>query len=134
MTPSEFIVLAILIAGIFYWIDTIATKEIACRYGLNECNKLGVTFLDSTVAITKTRLRRNQNGSVKFARDYSFEFSSDGVRRYSGTIKMLGKILVSLQMSAYPDPNPQNSSHYSNAESHSDNVVIDINENNDKKF
>jgi len=103
MSPSEFITLFVLIAGILYWIDTIFAKEIACKHGKDRCKELGVTFLDATVEITKTRLKRNPKGTVKFKRDYSFEFSSDGIKRYQGTITMLGKVLIDLHMSAYPE-------------------------------
>jgi len=103
MSPSEFIILFILVALIFYWIDTIFAKEIAVKHGKDRCKELGVTFLDATVEITKTRLRRNPRGTVQFRREYSFEFSSDGIRRYSGEIVMLGKVLKELNMSAYPE-------------------------------
>jgi len=103
MSPSEFIILFILVALIYYWIDTIFAKEIAVQHGKERCKELGVTFLDATVEITKTRLRRNPRGTVQFRREYSFEFSSDGIRRYSGEIIMLGKVLTDLNMSAYPE-------------------------------
>lgn len=103
MTASEFIILFVLVAAIFYWIDTIFAKEIAVKHGKDKCKVLGVTFLDETVEIIKTRLKRNPRGTVLFQREYSFEFSSDGIRRFNGTIVMLGKELVELKMSAYPE-------------------------------
>lgn len=137
MTPSEFIILFVLLAVIFYWIDTIFAKEIACKHGKDKCQELGVTFLDATVEITKTRLKRNAKGTIKFKRDYSFEFSSDGIRRYQGSISMLGKVLTDLNMSAYPEAvtaslsssatsNTQESSTY-------ESTVVDISEAKDKK-
>lgn len=103
MSPSEFIILVVLLGVVFYWIDTIFVKEVACQHGKDKCRELGVTFLDATVEITKVRLKRNAKGTVKFKRDYSFEFSSDGIRRYQGNISMLGKVLMDLSMSAYPE-------------------------------
>lgn len=103
MLASEFIILFILLAVVFYWIDTVFVKEIACKHGRRRCEQLNVSFLDATVEITKVRLKRNSRGTVKFKRDYSFEFSSDGVRRFKGTISMLGKVLMDLNMSAYPE-------------------------------
>ncbi len=130
MSASEFIILFFLLAGIFYWVDTIFVKEIATQHGKQRCKELGVAFLDATVEITKVRLKRNARGTVKFKRDYSFEFSSDGVRRYTGNITMLGKILVDLEMSAYPETNrntlsseQQNKTHYT-----IDSTVVDISE------
>ena len=103
MSPSEFIIILVLISAIFYWIDTIRTKEIACMHGKARCKDLGVTFLDETVEIKKVRLRRNTRGTIVFYREYRFEFSSDGVRRFDGSVVMLGKVLASLDMSAYPE-------------------------------
>ena len=103
MTVPEFLILFSLIVIIFYWIDTIRTKEIAVMHGKNACKDAGVTFLDQTVEIKKVRLKRNPRGTVVFYREYQFEFSSDGIRRYPATIIMLGKQLLNLQLSAYPE-------------------------------
>ena len=132
MTPSEFITLFVLISVIIYWVNTIFAKEIAVKHGADRCKELGLTFLDATVEITKTRLRRNPRGTVQFRREYSFEFSSDGIRRYSGEIIMLGKVLVELNMSAYPEtiipktsiPNASNASPSSNTSDGG--TIIDI--------
>lgn len=133
MTPSEFIILFVLVAAIFYWIDTIFAKEIAVKHGKERCKKLGVTFLDETVEIIKTRLKRNPRGTILFRREYSFEFSSDGIRRYDGKIIMLGKVLVDLTMSAYPaaplpDPQTNNTDIPTNTGSTYDSTVVDISE------
>lgn len=142
MTPSEFIILFVLVAAIYYWIDTIFAKEIAVKHGKARCKELGVTFLDETVEITKTRLKRNPRGTILFSREYSFEFSSDGIRRYTGSIVMLGKVLVDLKMSAYPEasltePQSENSENVkTNTGSTYDSTVVDIteaNKNSDKK-
>jgi len=136
MLPSEFIIIIVLVAIILYWINTVVVKEIASKHGENECKRLGVTFLDATVAITKTRLKRDGNGIVRFSREYIFEFSSDGVRRYPGSISMLGKVLTNLQMSAYPDPTSTQDPRYNSIDTnkHSNDtkgVVVSINQ--DKK-
>jgi len=102
MSVAEFIVLFTLILVIFYWIDTIRVKEIAVMHGKNACQDAGVTFLDQTVEIKKLRLKRNSRGTVVFYREYQFEFSSDGIRRVDAEIIMLGKQLLKLQLSAYP--------------------------------
>ena len=129
MSPSEFILLFVLVAGIYYWLNTIFAKEIAVKHGKNRCKELGVTFLDETVEITKVRLKRNPRGTVVFWREYSFEFSSDGVRRFSGQIVLHGKVLVDLKMSAYPE-SASGSTDESADQSQStyDSTVVDIND------
>ncbi|MBN4080143.1 DUF3301 domain-containing protein [Beggiatoa alba] len=103
MTVTEFFILLFLVGVIFYWINTVRTKEIACMHGKAACQKVAVTFLDETVEIKKVRLKRNNQGNVVFYREYRFEFSSDGIRRFEAEIIMLGNQLFDLKMSAYPE-------------------------------
>ncbi len=103
MSVPEFIIIFTLIVVIFYWIDTIRAKELAVMHGKNACKDAGVTFLDQTVEIKKVRLKRNPRGTMVFYREYQFEFSSDGIRRFDAVIIMLGKQLLNLQLSAYPE-------------------------------
>jgi hypothetical protein len=43
---------------------------------------------------------------LRLWREYRFEFTSDGSRRYSGHINMLGKQLQDVQLDAYRVPAP----------------------------
>ena len=91
----------ILITGLWYWWDTLRTKEIARLAGLNACQQASVQFLDDTVELKKIWLRRNRLGSLELCRLYFFEFSSDGAERYQGRIIMLGQKVREVEMDAY---------------------------------
>ena len=98
---TDFFVLTLMIAAIFYWLDAIRSKELAREAGKNACIKHELVFLDDTVVIKKLRLRRDLHGRIKFYREYQFEFSSDEAYRYSGIICMLGKFIQNINMDAY---------------------------------
>jgi len=85
------IILLLFIAAIWFWLDGIHAKDIASRAGKKSCSDQGVNFLDDTVEITRTRLKRDSAGKLHFYREYRFEFSSDGSQRYRGEMTVFGK-------------------------------------------
>jgi hypothetical protein len=96
--------LALLCVGLWYWWDTVRTKEVARSAGLRACQKASVQFLDDTVERKRLWLRRNSLGQVELCRLYFFEFTSDGVERYQGRIVMLGQMVSEVEMDAYRIP------------------------------
>lgn len=93
--------LALLLLGVWYWWDTLRTKEAARLSGLHACQQAGVQFLDDTVQRKRLWLRRNQQGRLQLCRLYFFEFTSDGAQRYEGRIVVLGKQVQEVDMDAY---------------------------------
>ncbi len=91
----------ILIASLFYWLDSIRAKEIATANAKQSCKKVLLEFLDDTVLIKKVRLRRNTHGQMSIYREYEFEFSSTGEFRYKGQVRLLGKYLIDIEMEPY---------------------------------
>ena len=104
---SDFLFFVILAFGLWYWWDTIRTKELARLAGIQACQQASVQFLDDTVERKKIWLRRNSRGSLQLCRLYFFEFSSDGAERYLGRITMLGQVVREVEMDAYRIPNEQ---------------------------
>lgn len=101
MTAFDLIFIVILLALIFYWLDSLRAKEIATKNALAECKKVLLEFLDDTVVIKKVRLRRNTQGKIAFYREYQFEFTSTGRYRYKGRIRLLGRYLIDVEMEPY---------------------------------
>jgi hypothetical protein len=60
-----------------------------------------VQFLDDTVSFAKMRLARDQDGRVKIARTYTFEFTETGNSRRQGAIVMLGRELAEIRLEPY---------------------------------
>ncbi len=75
----------------WFWLDTAAARDRARRGAHRLCSELGVQFLDQTVALSRTRLRRGPNGGLCWERLFRFEFSESGIERYSGRVEILGR-------------------------------------------
>lgn len=98
---SDWLWLGVLVALLWYWWDTVRTKELARLAGLRACQQAQVQFLDDTVARRQIRLRRNTRGRMQLRRLYGFEFTSDGEHRYQGRIEMQGQQVRRVDMDPY---------------------------------
>jgi len=93
--------LAVLLLVMWFWWDGLRSKEQARKAGLLACQRAGVQFLDDTVERKTISLRRDADGRIQLFRIFHFEFASDGDRRYSGRIAMLGQRVREVEMDAY---------------------------------
>jgi hypothetical protein len=89
------------IAGTFLWLDSLRARERAVQAGKSACQRYDLQFLDDTVSFAKMRLARDEEGQLKIARTYSFEFSDTGNNRRHGAIVMLGGEMRDLQLEPY---------------------------------
>lgn len=80
---------------------SIRILEIAREAGRQTCNRMGVQFLDDTVASTKLRLARDKNGRRILHRTYRFKFSETGNSRREEEVIMLGDWVESVTMEPY---------------------------------
>jgi hypothetical protein len=97
----EMAAIVLIAAGIFLWLDSLRARERAVQVGRAACQRYDLQFLDETVSFTKLRLARDQEGQLKIARTYTFEFSDTGNNRRHGAIVMLGGELQDLQLEPY---------------------------------
>ncbi len=91
----------LIIVGILLWLDSLRARERAVRAGKSACERYDLQLLDDTVSFTRLRLARDDEGQLKIARTYSFEFSDTGNNRRRGAIVMLGGELQDLQLEPY---------------------------------
>ncbi|HVL34661.1 MAG TPA: DUF3301 domain-containing protein [Burkholderiales bacterium] len=96
--------IVVLMAGILFWIDSLRARERAVEAGRAACRRYDLQFLDETVAFARLRLARDEEGRLKIARTYTFEFSDTGNNRRHGAIVMLGGELTDLQLEPYRVP------------------------------
>jgi hypothetical protein len=87
--------------GIFLWLDSLRARERAVQAGKSACQRYELQFLDDTVSFAKMRLARDDEGQLKIARTYTFEFSDTGNNRRHGAIVMLGGEMQDLQLEPY---------------------------------
>ena len=88
-------------AGALLWLDSLRARERAVQAGRSACERYNVQLLDDTVAIARMRLGRDDEGQLRIARTYTFEFTETGNNRRQGAIVMLGHELVDLHLEPY---------------------------------
>jgi hypothetical protein len=90
-----------IVAGILLWTDSLRARERAVRAGRSACERYELQFLDDTVSFARMRLARNEDGELRIARTYTFEFSDTGNNRRHGAIVMLGGEVQDLHLEPY---------------------------------
>jgi hypothetical protein len=98
----EVTAIVLIAIGIFFWIDSLRARERAVQAGRSACERYRLQFLDDTVSFARLRLARNEDGELRIARTYSFEFSDTGNNRRHGAIMMLGSELQDVELEPYP--------------------------------
>ena len=98
----EGVAIVLMVGGMLFWIDSLRARERALAAGRAACERYSLQFLDDTVAFTRLRLARDEEGQMKIKRTYTFEFSDTGNNRRHGAIVMLGGQLADLHMEPYP--------------------------------
>ena len=77
-----------------YWYNSMQVKSFAVQYARIECQKANAQLLDQTVQRVKLSFSRDRNHNWHIWREYSFEYSTDGVNRQKGMLVVLGTRLV----------------------------------------
>ena len=95
---GEIVAIALLVALGWFWLSGLRVREHALAAGRLACAKIGVQFLDDTVALKRLTLARNALGQLRFARLYRFEYSSTGDNRQLGNIRTLGEQVEAVEM------------------------------------
>jgi hypothetical protein len=98
----EFAALLLIGGAVFLWIDSLRARERAVAAGRAACRRYDLQFLDDTVSFARLRLARDEEGQLRIARTYTFEFSDTGNNRRHGAVMMLGARVQDLQLEPYP--------------------------------
>jgi hypothetical protein len=88
-------------AGAWLWVDSLRARERAVQAGRAACERYELQFLDDTVSFARMRVARDDEGRLRIARTYTFEFSDTGNNRRDGAIMMLGDKLQDLHLEPY---------------------------------
>ncbi|QKX18787.1 DUF3301 domain-containing protein [Microbulbifer sp. YPW1] len=88
------------LAAWYFWAG-MAAKDRVRRIVKSHCADTGVQLLDDTVMLARTRLKRDRSGQVRLQRQYEFEFTSTGERRYGGVAVLHGQRVSQIQLSPF---------------------------------
>jgi hypothetical protein len=97
----ETILLALIILAAWFWLDSIAKREIAIDFGRELANRYSLQLLDETVACNMIRLARDSRGHAQLLRFYEFEVSASGAERMQCNLQLLGKQLQTWHIPPY---------------------------------
>lgn len=95
---TEWTILALALAGAWFWLESLKCREIALAAGQRECAAQGLQFLDWTVAQAQLRPERDGEGRLRLRRVYRFEYSETGNDRLEGSILLLGRRVESVRL------------------------------------
>jgi hypothetical protein len=92
----ESIGLLLAAAGVWFWMDSLKTREIGITAARAACAAEHLQLLDDTVAVAAIRFARNAEGRLTFRRTYGFEYSDTGNNRRRGYVTLVGREVVML--------------------------------------
>jgi len=99
---SEILLLAFFLALAWLWWDSMQAREAAVTAARSACENEGLQLLDDTVGIAALRPARNAEGRLLLQRAYEFEFSDTGDNRMKGSVVMLGRRVLVLNLGLRP--------------------------------
>ena len=73
-----------IIVAVWYWQDSLRSRELTLRRCRRICEEHNVQFLDQTVHVARFSLGRDAKHKLCIRRFYAFEFSVGGADRHNG--------------------------------------------------
>lgn len=89
----------------WFWLDSLRARDAAVSAARRACESEGLQFLDDTVSFAGIKPERDDDGVLRLRRIYAFEYSDTGDNRRRGSVVMLGRrvILLNVGLRAVPD-------------------------------
>lgn len=100
----EVVFLIVCASGAWLWLDSLKARELAVREARIACEAEGLMLLDDTVAIATVTLARDDDGHIKVKRAYDFEYSDTGNNRRDGSVVLLGRRVVLINVGVREPP------------------------------
>jgi hypothetical protein len=99
LVPSfEMFAVLALVGAAWLWIDSLAARAAAVQAARESCAADGLLLLDDTVSIASLKLARGRDGHIHLQRAYDFEYSDSGDNRLPGSVVILGREVILLNV------------------------------------
>lgn len=95
---------AIAIAFVNFWWQSDKVKSLALAQVYRYCKSKNLQLLDQTMVLKGVWPVRDELGMLKLRRRYTFEFSSTGEVRYTGTLELFGRVVQKMELEAHVLP------------------------------
>ena len=79
----------------WFWHDSLAARESANAAAMQACQRIGLQFLDGTVAFARLSLTRDA-GWLKLRRTYVFDYTASSIERRQGWVLLTGNRVESV--------------------------------------
>lgn len=86
-------------AVVWFWQDSLAARESANAAAMEACTRLGLQFLDGTVAFARVTFVRD-GGRLKLRRTYVFDYTATSIERRQGFVLLTGRRVESVGYAA----------------------------------
>ena len=94
----EIAAIAVCVAAFWFVWNQMKTREIANDAMREACELRGFLFLDDTVSLRSIWPKRDDEGRVRLARHYTFQYSDTGHNRRNGWIALMGTAVTALAL------------------------------------
>jgi Protein of unknown function (DUF3301) len=96
---SALALICLAVATAWFWQDSLAARESANAAAMEACQRLGLQFLDGTVAFARLALGR-EAGRVRLRRTYVFDYTANSIERRQGFVVLSGSRVESVGYAA----------------------------------
>jgi hypothetical protein len=87
-TTLVFLIVAAAVA--WFWQDSLTARERANAAAIEACERLGLQFLDGTVAFARLGWTRGTSGRLTLRRTYVFDYTATSIDRLQGFVVLSG--------------------------------------------
>ncbi len=94
----EIAILIIIGTLVWFWFDSLKTREAGTRAVRQACDEEGLQLLDETISVISMKPARDEYGRLVLRRVYQFEFSDTGENRRRGCVYLLGQQVEMLNL------------------------------------
>ena len=101
---ADIAIFTLIAAVALIWWNVQTVRQRALAHAKRRCKELDLQFLDGSISINFSGLRRTPQGQMGMVRSCRFEFSATGEDRHQGEVLMLGNRLLSITLPPHPIP------------------------------
>lgn len=101
LDPDSLLWIIALSSIVVLWYKNLAYKDLAYKAALNFCKEADVQLLDQTIYLRSIRPMKNDHQLWRLRRHYQFEFTPTGTERYNGSVTLLGRQTIDIQLAAH---------------------------------
>ncbi|MDP6651534.1 MAG: DUF3301 domain-containing protein [Gammaproteobacteria bacterium] len=101
----------VVVALLSFWWQGDRVKSLALGHVYRHCKHQNLQLLDQTMVLKGVWPVRDESEKLAIRRRYTFEFTSTGEVRNLGTIELIGRKLLKLELEAHILPDEDNPLH-----------------------